>query len=173
MMYKEIGKKLLIVVHTIKDKIRRLKVQVAVVFHKEELGVLWIDLDGGDGVDGSGDGGDDGGDGKEDGGEDGQDDRKDGDGDDGGGGRDGGGDGGYGCGRGRGGQKRKRDALEKRKGIQLLDKELDEEDGGEEEDLQITNDLIRSDNNGDGDDGTTTGYDPYFKPLDTNDPLWL
>ncbi|KAM7530087.1 hypothetical protein LguiB_033497 [Lonicera macranthoides] len=78
--------------------------------------------------------------------------------------------------RGRGGQKRKRDALEKGKGMQLLDEELDEEDGGEEEDLQFNSDLIRSDNDGDGDDGddgTATGYDPYFKPLDTDDPLWL
>jgi len=45
--------------------------------------------------------------------------------------------------------------------LQLLDEELD----GEEEDLQITNDV--------GDDGVATGYDPHFQPLDTDDPLWL
>ncbi|KAL6566582.1 hypothetical protein OROMI_014986 [Orobanche minor] len=69
-----------------------------------------------------------------------------------------------GCGHGRGrghvcGQKRKIAALEKGKGLQLFDEELDEEDYGEEEDLQFTNDLIRTDN--DDDYGDATGKYQY------------
>ncbi|KAL6508787.1 hypothetical protein OROHE_021346 [Orobanche hederae] len=73
-------------------------------------------------------------------------------------------DGDFGCGRGSRITRGCGPPLEKGKGLQLFD-ELDEEDYGEEEDLQFTNDLIRTDNDDDVDATGTKLRDCLHHPL--------